>query len=179
MAAPKRLTLVIPAEVTAMTLKDRIRAGEPINFAIVRVGNERFAIELSAIVEAVDAGTLDEMPTLPAGALGVLHWRAIAVTVWSPTPVLKAELDGADTAVLVRGPSSPVALGVDDVEDLVTMPGRAVRPVVGKEDATGLVLGVVHLEDDALATVLDPDALAAALIGRAPKELSNEVPAEA
>jgi chemotaxis signal transduction protein len=162
-AAVKRLTLVIPSRVAAMTLRDRMLADELINFLIARVGTERFAIDLGFVLEAVDADGLEQIPRLPEHALGVLRWRGAVHTLWSPAGVLRAPLAHADTALFLRGDAAPVAMAVDDVEDLVTLAGSAVRPVQGVDDGEGLIAGVVHI-GESLATVLDPPVLARAFV---------------
>jgi chemotaxis signal transduction protein len=153
-------------------ITDRIRAGELINFLIVRVGAERFAIELGYVLEAVDAEGMESLPQLHAEALGVLRWRGAAHQVWSPAGVLRAALGRPDTALFLRGAAdtaTPVALAVDDVEDLVTLSGSAVRPLYGVDDGDGLVAGAVRV-GSSLATVLDPAVLTAALAARASQE---------
>ena len=168
----KRMTVAVTDVVAAMTLRDRMRANELINFLIARVGTERFAIDLGYVHEAIDADGLEYIPQLPADALGVLRWRGKAHTLWSPTGLLRTKLDYPDTALFLKGDPAPVAIAVDDVEDLVTLPGSAVRPVSGVDDGEGLVAGVVHIGEsgELLATVLDPALLAAALSGRAVQE---------
>jgi chemotaxis signal transduction protein len=165
--AVKRLTFVMPAGVAVLSLRDRIRAGELINFLIVRVGRERFALELASVQEAVDARNVDRVPQLPANAVGLLQWRDAAHTLWSPRGVLRTELDYPDTALFLRANPAPVAVAVDDVEDLITISGDAVGPLPGVDDAGGLVVGVLHV-GDSLATVLDAPVFAAALRGAVP-----------
>jgi chemotaxis signal transduction protein len=165
----KRLTFVMPAGGLVLSLRDRIQAGEPINFLIVRVGRERFALELSSVQEAADAQGIDRVPQLPENAIGLLQWHDTAHTLWSPRGVLRTELDRADTALFLRAKPSPVAVAVDDVEDLITVSGDAVGPLPGVDDAGGLVLGVLHV-GNSLATVLDVPVLAAALRGAVPAE---------
>lgn len=160
----KRLTFVMPAGGLVLSLRDRIRAGEQLNFLIVRVGRERFALELSAVQEAADAQNIDRVPQLPENAIGLLQWRDTAHMLWSPRGALRAELDRPDTALFLRATPGPVAVAVDDVEDLITVGGDAVGPLQGVDDAGGLVLGVLHV-GNSLAAVLDVPVLAAALRG--------------
>jgi chemotaxis signal transduction protein len=168
-ASDTRRTVVAPAQAAAVTLAERIRAGERVDLLVVRVGSERFALELAYVLEAVDASALEALPSLPAEALGVLRWRGAAHLVWSPSALLRAKLDGADTALFLRGlngPGAPVALAVDDVEDLLTISGNAVRPLQGVDDGEGLVAGALHV-GESLATVLDSAVLTRALAARA------------
>lgn len=169
MAAPKRLTLVMPSAVTELPLRERIRLGDLLTLLIARAGNERIAFPLASVQEAVDAGELQAVPQMPDGVLGVIRWRGGAHPVWSPAHALRAGLDHADTALFIRGAGGMVALAVDDVEDLVTVAGTAVRAAQGVANADGLVVGVVHV-DTGIATLIDPDILADAFGGRAGAE---------
>jgi chemotaxis signal transduction protein len=160
----RRLTLAMPSAMSELPLRDRLRLDEQINFLIVRIGSERFAIDLSRVVEVVDATALDLVPQLGDTALGLVTWRGNAHAVWSTSVTLRAVAERIDTAVFLRD-DPPVAFAADDVEDIVTVPGTSVRGLQGVDDGGGLVLGALHV-GDALATVVDPAALAPALRGR-------------
>lgn len=161
----RRLTLAMPSPLGHMRLRERLRLPEQINFLIARVGTERFALEMSGILEAVDATGLQPVPQLGDGALGVVTWRGAAHTVWSPLGALRAAPATAEHALFLRADAAPVAMAVDDIEDIVTVPGTTVRPMRGVDDGDGLVLGALHV-GETLATVLDTRVLVVALQGR-------------
>ena len=161
----RRLTLAMPSAVADLPLRDRLRLGEQINFLIVRIGSERFALDMHRVIEVVDATALEHVPQLGDAALGLVTWRGRAHTVWSTTRTLRATVDRADTAVFLRE-DPPVAFAVDDVEDIVTVPGTHVRPLQGVDDGGGVVLGALHVDDE-IATVVDPALLASELRGTA------------
>jgi chemotaxis signal transduction protein len=151
-----------------LPLRERVRFGALISLLVVRVGNERFALEIGAIQEAADAPELDSVPQLPDGAIGMLRWRGVAHTVWAPTRALRVTLHTPRTVLFLRDAyaegGSRVAVAVDDVEELVTLSGNDVRRLVGVEDGSGLILGAVHI-GDSLATLVDVDVLARAVTG--------------
>ena len=161
-----RLTMVLPSAAVSLTLRERVRAGELINLLIVRVGRERFAIDLAAVHEAVDVRTLEHISQMPPGAVGLVRWRGAAHTVWSPAGALRTALHSPDTALFIRvkqaGMVASVGVAVDDVEDLITVSGRDVRALSGVDDGEGLVIGALHVGGD-IATVIDAEILARAV----------------
>lgn len=159
----RRLTLAMSA-ISDMPLRDRLHLDEQINFLIVRIGSERFAFDMTRVVEVVDATALDLVPQLGNAVLGLVTWRGKAHAVWSTSDTLRATAQRVDTAVFLRD-DPPVAFAVDDVEDIVTVPGTSVRGLHGVDDGAGLVVGALHV-DDSLATVVDPVMLASAFRGR-------------
>lgn len=161
----RRLTLAMPTALGNMRLRERLHLPEHINFLVARVGTERFAIEMSGIFEAVDASGLEPVPQLGEDALGVVTWRGAAHTVWSPLGVLRAAPTSGDTALFLRSDRAPVALAVDDIEDIVTVPGTHVRAMRGVDDGKGLILGALPV-GDAFATVLDTRVLVATVLAR-------------
>ncbi|HKS06571.1 MAG TPA: chemotaxis protein CheW [Gemmatimonadaceae bacterium] len=163
-AQVRRLTLALPSAMSELPLRDRLHLDDQINFLIVRIGTERFAFDMTRVVEVVDATSLDLVPQLGDATLGLVTWRGKAHAVWSTGGTLRASVEKIDTAVFLRD-DPPVAFAVDDVEDIVTVPGTSVRALNGVDDGAGLVLGALHV-DDSLATVVDPIVLAAALRGR-------------
>ncbi|HEX5830078.1 MAG TPA: hypothetical protein VFY16_03790, partial [Gemmatimonadaceae bacterium] len=64
-------------------------------------------------------------------------------------------------AVLVLTGTSELAVGVDDVEDVVHLPAGAARPLTGVRDPHQVLVGVVR-HAGALVSVIDVPALAGA-----------------
>jgi len=131
---------------------------------IARVGRERFAFDVAGIDEAADAVALESVPQLPAGAMGLLRWRGVAHTVWSPERALHVSVESPATVLFIRSGAGRVAVAVDDVEDLVTLPRSAIRALAGIDEGAGLVLGGIRV-GNSFATVVDPGLLAGVLGG--------------
>jgi chemotaxis signal transduction protein len=129
---------------------------------IARVGVERFAFDVAHLDEAVDGATMERVPHLPRGAIGVIRWRGASHTVWSPATALRATPVAPQTVLFLRGADRPVAIAVDDAEDLITLPHERVQRMQGIDDGAGLVLGSFQTES-AFATVIDAAVLAASV----------------
>lgn len=136
-----------------------------VTLLIARVGRERFAFDVAGIDEAADAGALESAPRLPAGAMGLLRWRGVAYTVWSPERALQVRVESATTVLFIRCATGRVAVAVDDVEDLVTLPWSAVSAMGGIDEGAGLVLGGIRV-GNSFATVVD-SGVVAELLSRA------------
>ena len=126
-------------------------------FLVVRVGGERYGIDLASVEEVVDLGAPTPVPGRLPAFRGVVRWRARHLSVLH----LGALMDGAspperrgDTALVVRLGDLPVALEVDAVVDVVEGGGAS----VGASPTAGAV-GVWQVEG-ALVTMLDLGALA-------------------
>jgi chemotaxis signal transduction protein len=132
---------------------------------IVRIGDERFALDVGVVEEATDARGIERVPQLPPGAIGLLRWRGAAHTVWSPEPVLRVAPTAPSTVLFLRTGAGRVAMAVDDAEDLITLPVGRVQRMPGIEDGAGLVLGGIHV-GNSIATVVDAAVLAASLSSR-------------
>lgn len=142
--------------ISAVPFRDRLQTSELVSLLVLRVGDERFALDVAEVQEAVDVAGVTPVPKMRAGALGYVRWRGAARLAWSPASILRAAPRDVRTVVFLRADGDHVGVAVDDVDDLVTLPAGEIRPAAGVDDGAGLVLGVVHV-GDALATVLDAD----------------------
>ena len=142
-------------------LRDAIAAREGQSDTLVfRVGTERFAIDLAAVEEAIELPSVHHLPEMPDHLLGVFELRGRLVPIYSPEHVLRVALTHEAAAVLVlRSREKRLGLAVDDVDDVLTIDGAAVRraPIPDNED--NVMLGVIRRGADLLALV-DAESLA-------------------
>lgn len=131
---------------------------------LVRVGAERFALPLAAVLEAVAEPTLRTVPGLPAGCTGLLAWRGRQLATYCPGASLAQRCARPVGAVLVL--SAGLGLAVDEVLDVAPFAPAAVRLVPALRDPHRVVRGVAWWGGTPV-TVLDPATLAAALPGDA------------
>lgn len=129
-------------------------------YVVVRVAYERFALPLAGVEEAVDSPEVRALAGLPAAHRGVLHWRGRQIPVVSPVAALGHEPTWPVAAVLVLAGREPIALGVDDVEDVVHLSPDRVRPLAGVRDPHEVLAGVAR-HGGALISLLDIPTLAA------------------
>jgi purine-binding chemotaxis protein CheW len=166
-------------------LRERLRAREEgVELLLFRVGRDPFATDLLAVEEAVELGDVHPVPGAPPAMLGVLGLRGRLLPVYSPEHALglPARSRPGQYVLVVRAPGEPddarpVAVVVDDVEDVhradmaaVQDPGaaggqagEAAGAAHGASAALDVVLGVLHWRGEIVALV-DPDALVAACV---------------
>jgi purine-binding chemotaxis protein CheW len=146
-------------------LRDAIAAHAGLSDTLVfRVGTERFAIDLAAVEEAIELPSVHHLPEMPDHLLGVFELRGRLVPIYSPQRVLRVALASEAAAVLVlRSGQRRLGLAVDDVDDVLTIDGAAVRraPIADNEDK--VLLGVIRRGADLLALV-DAESLALACL---------------
>jgi chemotaxis signal transduction protein len=127
---------------------------------VFRVGSERFAVELAAVDEVIDAPSVQPIPDAPQTVLGVATVRGELVTLYDPRPILRVAgpLDGA--ALLFARGDRRVALAIDDVYDAITVEETDVLSVPGggADASDGVLVGLVR-RDGQLIALLDADAL--------------------
>ena len=130
-----------------------------------RVGHERFALRLADVEEALESPILHPLPDLPRHVLGVCAIRGRLVPVHAPAHVLGVAVGSPGVALVLCG-DPPLAIAVDDVEDVFTIEAGALRHAPGVDDPDGVLLGVTR-SGGRLVGVLDATALADACLAPA------------
>jgi len=126
-------------------------------FLVVRAGNERYGIGLDAVREVVDLGTVRPVPARSPALRGVMPLRDRFCSLLHLGALLagtKAPEAAGDTAVIVEVAGAPMALEVEDVEEVVVRGAQHVGAASGPWST-----GVWRVGGD-LVTVLDLGALA-------------------
>jgi chemotaxis signal transduction protein len=136
-------------------------AGSALGHLVIRVGTERFALPLDTVETALDAPDVTEVPGLSSRWRGLLVWQGRRLPVACPGEALGVAPRWPYAAVLVLTGTPVLAVGVDDVEDVVHLPVGAARPVAGVRDPHQVLVGVVR-HGGALVSVIDVPALAGA-----------------
>jgi chemotaxis signal transduction protein len=128
------------------------------------VGPERFAIDLAAVEEAIELPSVHHLPEMPEHQLGVFELRGRLVPIYSPERVLRVALARDAAAVLVlRARDKRLGLAVDDVDDVLTIDGAAVRRAPIPDNDDNVLLGVIRRGSELLALV-DAESLALACL---------------
>jgi purine-binding chemotaxis protein CheW len=150
------------AVATPRLLRDRARARSgQAEILMFRVADERFAIELAAIEEAIDIPPVHHVPEMPPAMLGVITVRGTLTSVYSPAAALGLSLHDGTSALIFRRGRTRVAVVVDEVDDVTSLDLALLRDAPVLDAGDGIVLGVVRQQDVLLALV-DADALIAA-----------------
>lgn len=121
------------------------------------IGDQRYAVEAIWVREVVRAPVVSRVPWAPQAVVGVINVRGEVLAVADLGRLLGATATGAATSVVIlQGAGPPVALFVDDVDDLDSIPaGSVIRPPDdGAGAATPLALFV-----SADAVVIDGHAV--------------------
>ncbi len=162
-AAP--LQLEEPAGPPRRPLREAIAAREGLSDTLVfRIGEERFAIDLAAVEEAIELPSVHHLPEMPDHLLGVFELRQRLVPIYSPERVLRVALGRDASAVLVlRASEKRLGLAVDDVDDVLTIDGAAVRRAPIPDNDDNVLLGVIRRGVDLLA-LIDAESLALACL---------------
>jgi purine-binding chemotaxis protein CheW len=128
---------------------------------LFRVADESFAIDLSAVEEAIDIPPVHHVPEMPHAMLGVITVRGTLTAVYSPAAALGVGLHDGTSALIFRRGQSRLAVVVDEVDDVIALDLSLLRDTPTLEANDGTVLGVVR-QGDALLALVDADALLAA-----------------
>jgi purine-binding chemotaxis protein CheW len=147
---------------SAQSRHDRVRARSGrLDVLLFRVADESFAIDLSAVEEAIDIPPVHHVPEMPYAMLGVITVRDTLTAVYSPAGALGVGLHDGTSALIFRRGRSRVAVVVDEVDDVISLDLALLRDTPTLATNDGTVLGVVR-QGDALIALVDADALLAA-----------------
>jgi len=154
-----------PAGPPRRPLREAIAAREGLSDTLMfRVGDERFAVDLAAVEEAIELPSVHHLPEMPDHLLGVFELRERLVPIYSPERVLRVALGRDAAAVLVlRSRDKRLGLAVDDVDDVLTIDGAAVRRAPIPDNDDNVLLGVIRRGADLLA-LIDAESLALACL---------------
>jgi purine-binding chemotaxis protein CheW len=160
-APPAAVLQATPAAVPRL-LRDRVRARSGRSeILLFRVGDERFAIELAAVEEAIDIPPVHHVPEMPPAMLGVITVRGVLTSVYSPAAALGLSLHDGTSALIFRRGRTRIAVVVDEVDDVTSLDLALLRDAPALDAGDGIVLGVVR-QHDVLLALVDADALIAA-----------------
>jgi purine-binding chemotaxis protein CheW len=155
-----------PAPVVAPPLRfrDRARARQgSAELLVFRVGDERFAVELRSVDEAVEAPDLRPIPDCGVALLGVFSHRDSLVPLYSCASMLGVEAAPGATALVMRSGARRIGIAVDDVEDVLPLDLSKLRDAPDELTSDDLLLGLALRARD-LVAVLDTRALLAVAV---------------
>jgi len=129
---------------------------------IARLGDERLAFDLASVTEVLDAPVVTALPLTPRGLAGQIPYRGGYLPVLDPAVVLGVpRVGGAGAALVLSG--APVALWVDDAEDVWEVAGMTMQGVPPGSDPLGILHGLL-MRDGHVVSHVDAGALAVAAL---------------
>ncbi|HMN08613.1 MAG TPA: chemotaxis protein CheW [Gemmatimonadaceae bacterium] len=142
--------------------RDRVRARSGMaELLAFRVGAERYAFDVRALDEALDAPPIDRVAAHETSILaGLLRLSGVTIPVFDAGRLLGAGASQGGQVLVLRGASRRMALLVDDVHDVVALDLGGVRPPPF-EASDDLLLGVVW-DGASLTSILDARAIVSA-----------------
>jgi len=153
-------------------LRERARSHTGlVELLMFRVGNERFAVELLCVEEAIDLGEPHHVPEMPPAMLGVITVRDTLTPVFTPDDALGVAAVSKGAALIFRSTRGRFALAIDDVDDVTTLDLAQLRDAPGSDGSDSLVLGVAR-NGAGIVALVDADALIAACQATPIPELS-------
>ena len=128
------------------------------SFLILRIGDSRLALPMSAVREVLPMLPIDAAPGLPPPVLGFVVLQGMPVPVLAPLPLLdpsaRVEAIGLFSH-LVRLRNDGPCLLVDRAEDVV---GGTVAAIDPRQSLNAAIVGELPIGDD-VAHVVAPDRL--------------------
>ena len=131
---------------------------------VARVGVERIALAVEAVAEVFEAPPISPLPLMPAGVLGQCAWRAQVVPVLDPSVlfgIAPGMRNGRGVVLVMTRAAGPIALLVDDVDEVLELHREALRDVPPGSDRDGRLVALLRTTDG-LVAVIDTAALLAA-----------------
>ena len=162
-ASPAPAPLKAPAAtLAAHALREQARSRTgTVELLVFGIGGEWFGIDLAAVDEAMDLPAVRHVPEMPPAMLGVITVRDTLTSVYSPASALGLSARSGGSALVFKRGRGRLAIAVDEVDDVHTLPLSQLREPPAADAGDGLLLGVLRYRDSLLALV-DAEALIAA-----------------
>lgn len=162
--ATDTMEFAVATAAAALPFRDRVKARQgTVDLLLFHVGQESFAADLAAVEEAVERGDIHDVPEAPPNLIGVVDLRGRLIHVYSPEAALGVRLQaGASALLVVRSEGRRLALAIDDVDDVMSLPLPDLRDVPAGTDPSGVLLGVAW-RGDTLIALLDVEMLTQSL----------------
>ena len=122
----------------------------PTSLVVFRLENQRYAVQLRVVERIVNAVEVTPLPNAPATVLGVINVGGQLLPVFNlrrrfDLPV--REIGPKDQFVIARTAVRPVALVVDEVEEVVNRADIHITPPAEIVGAVECIQGIARLED--------------------------------
>jgi purine-binding chemotaxis protein CheW len=127
----------------------------------VRLGEIRFGLPITRVVEIIGAARLQPVPLAPGFVRGLVHYRGDLLTAVSLRWLLGLPpANGSQDLLVLESPGGNFGLLVDTVGEILTVSAEDYEPNPStvSDRRRGLLKGAYKLEDS-LLVMLDPERL--------------------
>jgi purine-binding chemotaxis protein CheW len=117
-------------ELAAAPDRDR-EAGEVTTLVVFRLGDDRYAVPITAVREILRVGRVTPLSTAPAFVHGVINLRGVVLAVLDLRVFFGIEAGqagGAARIVVAEGGGMSVGILVEQIEEIVDLPAAEVKP---------------------------------------------------
>ncbi len=153
-------TVAAPNDAPTVRFRDRVksRLGRGELFVFL-VGDERFAVDVRAVEEVLEAPEIQGIPGSAAAVAGAARYAGQVMAVVKAAPLLGVESGQGGTVLVMRRGADRLGLLVDDVDDVAEV---ELLELSNPPYETDEFLLAVHWDGAALTSVLDARAVVAA-----------------
>lgn len=130
-----------------------------------RLQADEYALEVSAVVEAVRMVALAALPDAPDWLAGVVNMRGHIMPVIDLRRRLRLPASPFDLntpIIIVRAGEQQFGAIVDALDAVIDLPDGAVERITGTQAGHSALLALAHL-DDRVVKILDPYSLATSI----------------
>ena len=136
---------------------------QDIQLACFSLGDSLFAVDIMRIREIILPQRLSTLPGSSTLFEGVINLRGAVIPVMDMRKrfgMAAAPDDISGKLLIVALARQPIALAVDNVMEVITVPAREIKPALEHTEGVGMeyLLGVC-LSDDRVFMILDVDSL--------------------
>ena len=146
MTDPQNLTAFAAPPSAPLRFRDRVRTRVgTADLLVLRIANERFALDLQALEETVETPQFHAVPEAPATLLGVFPHRGQFIPLYHAARVLDVpdRERSCGAALVMRAGSKRIGVAVSDVEDVLNVEFSSMREVPEGAWADEILLGLL------------------------------------
>ena len=153
-----------PAESSAPVVEDAAVVHIPFDRIVAfHLGGQRYAVPIDAVQEIQQIVAFSEVPASGGAVVGMVNLRGTVIPALDARTLIGLEPEEfhVDTPMIIcRTRGQLVALIVDRVEDVLSVPPDCLQAPPSMHDLASRLIGVCHLDDD-LVYVFDIESLVA------------------
>jgi len=159
------------------TLKTAAKEGCMEKFAVFKIGNENFGVDIARVVEILKSQKVYPLPELPDFVSGVINVRGDVIPLLSLRKRFGVAADAKNWhIIIIRSGDEKIGLMVDEIDKIISLPSEKIitPPAMFKGLKTEYLTGLGK-EEDRIIILLNIDKLLTAEEKIALKESADPV----